>query len=58
MRIDKAAEFYGVGKRTVYNWIGRGKVQVKRNPGGSQMVLVDERSWEDPEAGACRDATQ
>lgn len=35
MTIRQATAVFGVGRRTVYNWIERGQVVVVRTPGGT-----------------------
>jgi predicted site-specific integrase-resolvase len=50
MTINMACGFYGVSRRTLYNWIAAGKVTVQHTPGGSPRVLVDTRPWEEPKA--------
>ena len=39
--IMKACELVDVGRRTIYNWIGSGKVEYVRTAGGSIRIFVD-----------------
>lgn len=39
--LERAAQLLGVCRRTIYYWIGRGRLQTIRTPGGSQRVLLD-----------------
>ncbi len=39
--INKASELVGVSRRTIYNWIDRGKVEYIRTAGGSIRIFVD-----------------
>lgn len=39
--IMKACELVGVSRRTIYNWIASGKVEVIRTAGGSIRIFVD-----------------
>jgi len=48
LTINEAGDFYGVSRRTVYNWIVRGTLETRRTPGGPQRVLVDVRGWTKP----------
>lgn len=36
--IDEARAICGVSRRTIYNWIKRGKLGVARTPGGSVRI--------------------
>ena len=46
--IMKACELVGVSRRTIYNWIGSGKVEYVRTAGGSVRIFVD-TLWRRPE---------
>ena len=46
--INKAGELVGVSRRTIYNWITRGKVEYVRTAGGSVRIFVD-TLWRTPE---------
>ena len=50
LSIAKAGELVGVTRRTIYNWIARGKVEYVRTAGGSVRIFVD-TLWRDPHAG-------
>ena len=39
--IAQAIQLLGVSRRTVYYWIGNGRLQTVRTLGGSQRVLTD-----------------
>ena len=39
--LERAAQLLGVCRRTIYYWIGRGRLQTIRTIGGSQRVLLD-----------------
>lgn len=39
--IMKACELVGVSRRTIYNWLGAGKVEYIRTAGGSVRIFVD-----------------
>jgi excisionase family DNA binding protein len=39
--IMKACELVDVSRRTIYNWIGSGKVEYVRTAGGSIRIFVD-----------------
>lgn len=39
--IARAIQLLGVSRRTVYYWIGNGRLQTVRTLGGSQRVLTD-----------------
>jgi excisionase family DNA binding protein len=41
LSLDRAAEFLGVSRRTIYNYIRDGRLQTMRTLGGSQRVLLD-----------------
>ena len=41
LMIDRAAEFLGVSRRTIYYRIREGKLTTIRTLGGTQRVLVD-----------------
>ena len=43
--IRQAGEFYGVSRRTIYNWIAAGKVTTQRTPGGSTRIAIDKAAW-------------
>lgn len=45
--IDEAAAYVGVSRRTVYNWIAKGKVAVGRTPGGAVRIRRDQLVRED-----------
>lgn len=51
--IMKACELVGVSRRTIYNWIARGKVEYVRTAGGSVRIFVD-TLWRDPDSGSRR----
>lgn len=44
--IMKACELVGVSRRTIYNWIEKGKVEYVRTAGGSIRIFVD-TLWRD-----------
>ena len=46
--IDQYAAFYGVCRRTVYNWLRAGKVHSRRFPSGRLRLLIPERDWRLP----------
>ena len=46
MTVNETAAFYGVSRRTVYNWLRAGKVTTQRSPGGPPRILVDTGAWE------------
>jgi excisionase family DNA binding protein len=39
--IMKACELVGVSRRTIYNWMGSGKVEYVRTAGGSVRIFTD-----------------
>ncbi len=39
--ITKACELAGVTRRTIYNWMGNGKVEYVRTAGGSVRIFAD-----------------
>lgn len=39
--LERAAQLLGVCRRTIYYWIGSGRLQTIRTAGGSQRVLLD-----------------
>lgn len=39
--INEAATFFGVSRRTIYNWIAGRKLQIGRTPGGNVRVYTD-----------------
>ena len=39
--ISQACDLLDVGRRTIYNWIGSGKVERVRTAGGSVRIFVD-----------------
>ena len=39
--IMKACELVGVSRRTIYNWIGSGKIEYVRTAGGSVRIFTD-----------------
>jgi excisionase family DNA binding protein len=41
LTIMKACEVVGVSRRTIYNWISRGKVEYVRTAGGSIRIFAD-----------------
>ncbi len=45
--IMKACELVDVSRRTIYNWIGSGKVEYRRTAGGSVRIFVD-TLWQKP----------
>jgi excisionase family DNA binding protein len=45
--IMKACEMVGVSRRTIYNWIGAGKVEYVRTAGGSIRIFTD-TLWRQP----------
>lgn len=45
--IMKACELVGVSRRTIYNWMARGKVEYVRTAGGAVRIFVD-TLWRDP----------
>ena len=45
--IMKACELVGVSRRTIYNWLSRGKIEYVRTAGGSVRIFVD-TLWRDP----------
>jgi excisionase family DNA binding protein len=45
--IMKACELVGVSRRTIYNWIGSGKVEYVRTAGGSIRIFID-TLWREP----------
>ena len=53
--IRKACDLVAVSRRTIYNWLARGKVEYVRTAGGSVRIFVD-TLWRTPldsgEAGA------
>ncbi|MBI5139744.1 excisionase family DNA-binding protein [Candidatus Nomurabacteria bacterium] len=51
--IMKACELVGVSRRTVYNWIGAGKVEYVRTAGGSIRIFVD-TLWRQPDDASAR----
>ena len=48
--IMKACELVGVSRRTIYNWIGAGKIEYVRTAGGSVRIFTD-TLWRSPEQG-------
>ena len=48
--IMKACELVGVSRRTIYNWLSRGKIEYVRTAGGSVRIFVD-TLWRDPHRG-------
>jgi excisionase family DNA binding protein len=46
--IMKACELVGVSRRTIYNWIGSGKVEYVRTAGGSVRIFTD-TLWRTPD---------
>jgi excisionase family DNA binding protein len=48
--IMKACELVGVSRRTIYNWIGSGKIEYVRTAGGSVRIFTD-TLWRSPEQG-------
>jgi excisionase family DNA binding protein len=49
--IMKACELVGVSRRTIYNWIGSGKVEYVRTAGGSVRIFTD-TLWRTPDGQA------
>ena len=47
--IMKACETVGVSRRTIYNWIGSGKVEYIRTAGGSVRIFAD-TLWRPPDS--------
>ena len=47
--IPRACELVGVSRRTIYNWIGAGKLQYVRTAGGSVRIFAD-TLWREPDA--------
>jgi excisionase family DNA binding protein len=45
--IMKACELVGVSRRTIYNWMGSGKVEYVRTAGGSVRIFTD-TLWRPP----------
>ena len=45
--IMKACELVGVSRRTIYNWIGSGKIEYVRTAGGSVRIFTD-TLWRSP----------
>ena len=45
--IRKAGELVGVSRRTIYNWLSRGKIDYVRTAGGSVRIFAD-TLWRDP----------
>ena len=45
--IMQACELVGVSRRTIYNWLSRGKIEYVRTAGGSVRIFVD-TLWRDP----------
>lgn len=39
--IDEYAAYERVGRRTVYKWLGAGKLVTRRTPGGRVRIAVD-----------------
>jgi excisionase family DNA binding protein len=39
--LERAAQLLGVCRRTIYYWIGSGRLQTIRTIGGSQRVLLE-----------------
>ena len=39
LRVDEVAHYFGVTARTVYTWIKRNQIEVKRTPGKQIRVL-------------------
>lgn len=48
LSIMKACEVVGVSRRTIYNWIGSGKVEYVRTAGGSVRIFAD-TLWRAPQ---------
>ncbi len=46
--IMKACELVGVSRRTIYNWIGSGKIEYVRTAGGSVRIFTD-TLWRSPD---------
>jgi excisionase family DNA binding protein len=46
--ILQACEQVGVSRRTIYNWIARGKVEYVRTAGGSVRIFSD-TLWRSPD---------
>ena len=46
--IMKACELVGVSRRTIYNWIGSGKIEYVRTAGGSVRIFAD-TLWRSPD---------
>ncbi len=46
--IMKACELVGVSRRTIYNWIGSGKIEYVRTAGGSVRIFID-TLWRTPD---------
>lgn len=40
LKVKQFAEREGVTERTVWNWIGKGAVKVRRTPGGGIRILT------------------
>lgn len=49
MSVDEVALFYGVARRTVYNWIEKGQFEIQRTPGGAIRCHVLTKAWEEPQ---------
>jgi excisionase family DNA binding protein len=45
--INRACELVGVSRRTIYDWIARGKVEYVRTAGGSVRIFAD-TLWQPP----------
>ncbi len=49
--ITKACKLADVSRRTIYNWIAKGKVEYVRTAGGAVRIFVD-TLWQKPNDGA------
>ena len=45
LSIMQACDFYGVSRRTIYNWLAAGKLRTQRTPGGAIRIAVDRAQW-------------
>lgn len=50
LAIQEACLFYGVSRRTLYNWLKAKRLRTRRSPGGRQFVFVDPAEWEERSA--------
>lgn len=45
LSIRQAVEFYGVSRRTIYNWLAAERLVTTRTPGGSIRIAIDRAQW-------------